>query len=148
MRARRRGGARTGSRQVARVGAVPVGGHVRSIVVAAASSPRWPNPQRFNGSSCDQDATNIRYRREVAHPALFPHAVQLAFNLFDELLVQREECAEEAGDEQQVFLAVWELVSGLLRLVEPRLDVRDFLAKCQQARASNLLADQVAYEQA
>ena len=54
---------------------------------------------------------------------------ELALDLVDEVLVQLEEPAQEAGDEQQVLLAVGELLGAALGVVQALLRCR----RCRRA---------------
>ena len=71
-----------------------------------------------------------------------------AFDGVDQLEVEFEVPAHEPGGEQEVLLAVRKFVRGLLGLVQPRLEVGDVLAQGGDALAGDLLADEIADQQA
>src|SRR5262249_32028648 len=72
---------------------------------------------------------------------------ELPFDLVDELGVQVQKPAQEAGGEQEVLLAVWELACALVRLVEKRTKLFEVDAQRREALAGDLLADEVAEQQ-
>ena len=74
--------------------------------------------------------------------------LELALDVVDELLVQIEEPAQEAVDEVQVLLAVWQAGSPAVARVHPLAQVGDLGAQGLQAGARHLLPHQVGDEQA
>jgi hypothetical protein len=72
---------------------------------------------------------------------------ELLLDLVDELEVQLEQASHEADRQQQVLLAVGEQACRALGVLQARLDVGDVVAQRADARARDLLADEVADQQ-
>jgi hypothetical protein len=73
---------------------------------------------------------------------------ELPLDVADELFVEVEQASKERDGEQQVLRAVWKLARRSLGFVEAGPQVGDVVAQRREARARDLLADEVADQQA